>query len=477
MADNLTCGGYVADIEVLQPKVADKMADNLSNHKDLILQALRELGEPAALSEIKAKLNGIPERTLHRWLAQWVATGAVQTSGQKRGRRYFLPMQPPPLPPATSAHLLFSAVALPFIERIRQPLMTRSPCTYDTKWFDAYQPNETFYLDAGQRQRLMQQGRKISNELPAGTYAQRIFTRMLIDLSYNSSRLEGNTYSLLDTQKLLLEGLEADNKLDEEKIMLLNHKDAIRFLVDGINRMEINMDNIRSLHYLLADGLVVAGAAGQIRSDSVRIASSTYMPMDNRERLETQLTRIADKAQRIHDPFEQSFFLLVHIAYLQAFIDVNKRTARLACNIPLVRHNLVPLSFNDIDKDDYASAVLVTYEQQETCPLAELYVWSYLRSCQLYSVTAEAIGIDPLRVQYRQIRRGVIRDIVQHTLHGEALESYIQQQVTALVPAIHQEKFMADLRYDLEHLAPHNIAGMGFSRQELEQWQQTIRSR
>jgi hypothetical protein len=69
----------------------------------------------------------------------------------------------------------------------------------------------------------------------------------------------------------------------------------------------------------------------------------------------------------------------------------------------------------------------------------------------------------------------VIRDIVQHTLHGEALERYIQQQVMALVPAIHQEKFMADLRHDLEHLAPHNIAGMGFSRQELEQWQKTIR--
>ncbi|MDD5391777.1 MAG: Fic family protein [Thiothrix sp.] len=464
----------MADIEVLQPKVADKMADNSSNHKDRILQALRELGEPVALSDIKAKLGDIPERTLHRWLAQWVAIGEVQTAGQKRGRRYFLPTQFSPLAPAASSHLLFSAAAMPFIERVRQPLMTRSPCTYDNAWFDAYQPNETFYLDADQRQRLMQQGRKVSDELPAGTYAQRIFNRLLIDLSYNSSRLEGNTYSLVDTQKLLLEGLEADNKLDEEKIMLLNHKDAIRFLVEGINRLEISTDNIRSLHYLLSDGLVVAGAAGQIRSDSVRIASSTYMPMDNRERLEMQLTRIADKARRIHDPFEQSFFLLVHIAYLQGFIDVNKRTARLACNIPLVRHNLVPLSFNDIDKDDYASAVLVTYEQHEVRPLAELYIWSYLRSCQLYSVTAEAIGIDPLRVQYRQTRRGVIREVVQQLLHGDALESYIQQQVEALVPAIHHEKFMADLRYDLEHLAPHNIAGMGFSRQELERWQQAF---
>jgi Fic family protein len=317
----------------------------------------------------------------------------------------------------------------------------------------------------------MQQGRQVSAELPAGTYAQRIFNRLLIDLSYNSSRLEGNTYSLPDTEKLLLEGITADNKLDAEKIMLLNHKEAIRFLVDGINRLEITTDNIRSLHYLLADGLVISGAAGHLRSDSVRISASTYIPLDNSAKLALQLELITTKAQAIADPFEQSFFLLVHIAYLQAFIDVNKRTSRLACNIPLVRHNLIPLSFNDIDKDDYASAVIVTYENNEITPLAELYVSSYLRSCKLYSATTEAMDIDPLRVQYRQQRRDMLREIVQQRLHGNALETYRQVQVEARIPAPHRAKFMTDLQLDLANLAPFSIAGMGISRRELEAWQ------
>jgi hypothetical protein len=194
--------------------------------------------------------------------------------------------------------------------------------------------------------------------------------------------------------------------------------------------------------------------------------------MDNKSRLAQQLTAITTTAQAIHDPFEQSFFLLVHIAYLQAFIDVNKRTSRLACNIPLVRNNLVPLSFNDIDKDDYASAVLVTYERNNVTPLAELYVSSYLRSCKLYGVTVEAMGIDPLRVQYRQARRELIRAIVQQSLHGDALAKHIQTYTETHVPPEHREKFAADLQADLANLAPFSIAGMGFSVRELEAWQQ-----
>lgn len=442
------------------------MADN----QETVLLLLRDIGKPAALSDLKARLD-VPERTLNRWLAQLVESGQALATGQKRGRRYHLPSAHTEATPAPATPPLFSASALALINRVKQPLITRDPCSYQTGWLDAYQPNQTFYLSAGQRQLLVQQGRQASADLPAGTYAQRIFNRLLIDLSYNSSRLEGNTYSLLDTQKLLLEGLAAGNKLDAEKIMLLNHKEAIRFLVDGINRMEISTDNIRSLHYLLADGLVARNHAGQIRSDPVRVSSSVYIPLDNQHRLEQQLALIADKAQRIGDPFEQSFFLLVHLSYLQAFIDVNKRTARLASNIPLVRHNLAPLSFNDIDKDDYASAVIVTYELNETRPLAELYVWSYLRSCKLYSATAEAIGIDPLRIQYRQARRVLIRAIVQQSLHGQAMEQYVQEQVGQLAPPEHQQKFREDLYHDLANLAPFNIAGMGITRAELEAWQ------
>ncbi len=102
-----------------------------------------------------------------------------------------------------------------------------------------------------------------------------------------------------------------------ETVMLLNHKEAIRFLVDGINRLEINVDNIRSLHYLLADGLIQPEDAGKIRDTGVRISLSTYIPLEGKQQLTTQLNRIVSKARQIQEPYEQSFFLLLHLSYLQ----------------------------------------------------------------------------------------------------------------------------------------------------------------
>jgi hypothetical protein len=144
---------------------------------------------------------------------------------------------------------IFTAENQTLIDQIRQPLINRDPCSYNADWLDAYQPDQTYYLSLEQLKRLHQQGKPLIDNLPAGTYARKIFNHLLINLSYNSARLEGNTYTLADTEKLLLEGKTAPNKLDMETVMLLNHKEAIRFLVDGINRMEINIDNIRSLHY------------------------------------------------------------------------------------------------------------------------------------------------------------------------------------------------------------------------------------
>jgi len=197
------------------------------------------------------------------------------------------------------------------IDQIRQPLIKRDPCSYNADWLDAYQPDQTYYLSLEQRQRLHQQGKPLIDNLPAGTYARKIFNHLLINLSYNSARLEGNTYTLADTEKLLLEGKTAANKLDMETVMLLNHKEAIRFLVDGINRMDV--DNIRSLHYLLADGLIQPEEAGQIRETGVRI--STYIPLEGKQRLTTQFNRMVSKALQIQEPYEQSFFLLVQYIF------------------------------------------------------------------------------------------------------------------------------------------------------------------
>jgi Fic family protein len=438
-----------------------------------LLTLLKTFSYPVAISELLGKLD-VSERTIRRYLQQLTELGLVESQGKNKGVRYFAVSKRENLPindtDGSFSDFAFTAENQIIINQIRQPLIKRSPCSYNADWLESYQPNQTYYLSSEQRQLLHQQGKPLIDELPAGTYARKIFNHLLINLSYNSARLEGNTYTFVDTEKLLLEGKIAANKLDMETVMLLNHKEAIRFLVDGINRMEINVDNIRSLHYLLADGLIQPEEAGQIRETWVRISLSTYIPLEGKQQLTTQLNRIVSKARQIQEPYEQSFFLLVHLSYLQAFIDVNKRTARLAANIPLVRHNLVPISFNDIAIDDYSSALISCYELNQIEPLAQLYVWSYLRSCKHYETRSKSLGIDTLRVKYRQQRRQLIADIVTQQLHDSAQEEHINTYLKENIPKNDQKKFVADLQHDLNTLASYNIAGMGITQKQLKEW-------
>ncbi len=341
---------------------------------DAIINALKRQARPTSMGELLAILGpDFKDRSVRRWLHDLVDQGDVVKTGRMSAVRY----------QATSASVvdeLFSPEALMSLQRVRQPLFNRDPVSYNEEWINGYQPNATFYLSAAMRRALYAQGNRQSDNEAAGTYARKIYNRLLIDLTYNSSRLEGNTYSLLETERFVLAGESADGKLSMEKVMILNHKEAIRHLVDTAEKLKIDSNQLCTIHYLLADGLVERQYAGKLRDHGMRVGGSTYSPYDDNFRLEPQLKKICMLAQAIEDPFEQSFFLLVHVAYLQAFIDVNKRTARISANIPLVKNNCVPLSFNDIDKDDYNSAMICVYELNQTLPLAELYYYSYLRS-------------------------------------------------------------------------------------------------
>jgi len=444
------------------------------SNKDFVLSTLKQLGDNVSLPELmKALGEHYTERTVRRWLMDYVAKGLVEKTGQKRGTRYRALTsgeESPVTLEVTTEHYAFSAQSKKLIQQIQQPLTKRNPVSYNANWFNRYQPNVTSYLPKSLQQQLYQAGKRDSDQQPSGTYARRIYNRLLIDLSYNSSRLEGNTYSLLDTKRLIQEGTSAAGKLDEEKIMILNHKDAISHLVDSTDKLIINEQEICTLHYLLADGLVPNQYAGKVRDYGVRITRSTYIPLENKTRLQKQLQAICQQAAQIDNPYEQSFFLLVHIAYLQAFCDVNKRTSRLAANIPLLLHNVVPLSFNDIDKDDYLSALIALYELNETQPLLELYQYSYLRTCLLYSATAEAVGYDEIRVRYRQQRRDLIRDIILQNLHGDAMQRFIQQHAKARIPPTDLTDFIDDVTEDLTELGPSRIAGLGITQQQLDDW-------
>jgi len=452
--------------------MADKsdLATLLRGHGD-------DWSTPAA---IRAALN-VPERTLRNWLQDLVQKGVVESQGERKGRRYRI--RDRPIVPATGAvtieartptvavESLFSAQSQALIKQVEAPLYTRTPATYQEDWLRAYVPNESAYLSPPRRNELSALGKCDPIYGRAGTYIQKIYQRLLIDFTFNSSRLEGNTYTLIDTERLLLHSEPAPGKPNAERIMILNHKEAIDYLRRNIETLQADETTIRTLHYLLADSLVAPGATGQIREDSVRVSGTTYTPLDGRDRLTRLLLLLLEKARAILDPFEQSFFLLVHISYLQAFVDVNKRTARLASIIPLIRGDYVPQSFVEVDPDSYLKATIAVYELNEVGPLADLYAWSYRRSCQRYDTTAQVVGFDEIAALYRQSRRALVADLVRAQVPTNEVANWITAHLpTNIVLPQHREKFVSDVLAELEHLDASRIGGLGITRQELEAW-------
>lgn len=444
--------------------------------RDKKLLILRHLGleaEPITLKKIRSILK-FSERSLRRWVNELVLEGSVKKIGNKRGTKYQVLSKNGKTNGEPSS--CFSSISLNALKYVRKPVFERKPVAYNHEWLEAYTPNHDRYLSPDLLDQLTKAGRKSDKEDPAGTYAKQIFTRVLVDLSYNSSRLEGNTYSLLDTEKLILSGKSAEGKLDEEKVMILNHKEAIRYLIENAGRLEINERTIYTLHYLLSDGLVESQYSGKVRDHWVRITGSTYMPFENSKILQDYLKKVLSKGALIKEPFEQSLFLLIHISYLQAFSDVNKRTARLSANIPLIINNLVPLSFNDVEREDYTSAMIAIYELQEVNPIIDLFVYSYLRTCAAYESVVKAVGFDQVRVKYRAELRKIIADILKQRLVGSALKNFIDSEIKQNIPLLDQRQFREDIYEDLTQIDASRILGLGISEDELRAWFDAQRS-
>lgn len=435
-----------------------------------VLHYLSQEAESISLHELLKKLGDTyTERSVRRWLAEMVKEGLVEKIGDKRGTKYKAIQHISQ--PEDTLNSCFSQKSKKILEQIQLPIYKRIPVIYMDDWFDTYQPNSSFYIPLELRLHLYEEGKRSTFSAPAGTYAHQIFNRLLIDLSYNSSRLEGNTYSLLDTKKLILEGTSPEGKLDEEKIMILNHKEAIRYLVNTAPRLKIDKETICTLHYLLSDGLLeTTRHAGKVRDHGVRIGGSVYIPFEDPKQLEMRLDRILKKAALIEDPYEQSLFLLIHISYLQAFADVNKRTARLSANIPLIKNNLVPLSFSDVERNDYTSAMIAIYELQDIHPILDLYVFSYMRTCTMYDATVKTMNYDDIRIYYRQQRRDIISHIITHNLVGKFLNEHIFIQTSKLVKKEDQASFIEDVLEDLKEINDSRIVGLGITKDQLKHW-------
>jgi len=355
---------------------------------------------------------------------------------------------------------------------IRQPRTQRPPVSYLPDFLGQYYPNHTYYLSAGLREQLHTLGRSPSEQTPAGTFARDILNRLLIDLSWASSRLEGNTYSRLDTERLIEFGQAAEGKDVMETQMILNHKSAIEYLVRDTEHAGVTAETIVALHAFLSDGLLADPmSCGRLRNRAVDIGGSVYLPIAMPQRIDELFGIVMSMAAEIADPFEQSFFLMVHLPYLQPFEDVNKRVSRLAANIPLIQHNLCPLSFIDVPQQAYVDAVLGVYELNRIELLRDVYIWAYERSCQQYvAVQQQLVPPDIVRLRYRNELAEVIRAIVRDGLATDAAS--ILAGIPNSVSQEDKQKFIILIQNELKTLHAGNAIRFGLRPLEFSVWQE-----
>jgi Fic family protein len=201
----------------------------------------------------------------------------------------------------------------------------------------------------------------------------------------------------------------------------------------------------------------------------VDIGKSVYRPSSTPQQIEDALDALLGKANQIRDPFEQSFFMMVHLPYLQPFADINKRTSRLAANLPLFRANLCPLTFLDVPEKAYSSATLGVYEMTRVELLRDLYVWAYERSTQEYlAIKQDLAEPDPIRLAWRDFIKQAIRKVITHP-ELDPLSS-IQQSVTERIPENEQPGVQALIVEELRRLHEGVLARYGLRPSDYAAW-------
>ena len=358
-------------------------------------------------------------------------------------------------------------------EWVRRPITHRRPVGYDRKLLDSYRPNETFYLNAADwRARLGEIGRTQFSQRAAGTYARDILNRLLIDLSWASSRLEGNTYSRLDTQNLIEHSRAAEGKDRLETQMILNHKQAIEFLIEQAEEVGFDMYTFMNLHALLSENLLPDPAAsGRLREKIVEIGGTVYRPLAVPQQVEELFRIILKKTGAIRDPFEQAFFLMVHVPYLQPFEDVNKRVSRIAANIPFIKNNLCPLSFVDVPERAYVDGTLAVYEHARVDLLRDVFTWAYERSCESFKAIAGSLPEpDPFRLKYRAELVEAVAELVRA---GKAVNVRAVRDIAAnLIPVEDQPRFLKMVFEELRNLHEGNVARYKLRLAEFKAWRE-----
>jgi Fic family protein len=278
---------------------------------------------------------------------------------------------------------------------LSRPPHQRPTVRYNPDLLESYRPNESFLLTDEQMMAMEKTGLVSGvNEAQAlGKPYERVLASLLIDLVHASSNLENVNISWLDT-KTLIEFGELPKGLSETQLrIVLNHKDAISYLKEHGRDLSVGKTDLMNIHSLLIKGLLGdESAVGSLRSVVVKFNDSKYMPPDNPHQLREIFDLFCEKVGAISNPHEQSFFTMAFIPYMQPFQDGNKRTSRIAMNIPLVKNGMAPFSFSDMGKRDYMFGLLAFYERGRHNFLANRFANAYEKSAKRYAELIDHIN-------------------------------------------------------------------------------------
>lgn len=206
--------------------------------------------------------------------------------------------------------------------------------------------------------------------------------RLTIELSWKSSQIEGNTYSLIDTEILIKERVEAKGHRKEETVMILNHKRALDYVFENTKEFKkTDLFSMEKIHQMLTTGM---GVKKGIRNNPVRIIGTKYIPPESRVKIVKFLNSAFEKINSTKDPFSKALALILVISYAQPFEDGNKRTARILANAVLMANNACPLSYRSVDESDYKKAMILFYEQNSFRFFKELFVGQFKFSVNNY---------------------------------------------------------------------------------------------
>ena len=329
-------------------------------YKEFLKYLTGHIGEILTMQEME-RATGIARKTLYRYRTRAMKEWSLVQIGHGKYR---------------PKHESISYLARPFFERI--------PVKYNPGFLRSYTPNISSFLGIEREKiRLATEDFTLFSTLDYMSN-RRAIEIFLVDLSYASSHLEGNTYDYMDTEILIQYGKSNDQKTRDETTMILNHKKAIEHIIANRNDFTFAKKDFFDIHTLLARWLIHDTYLGIFRTTPVRIGGSRYEPIDDPLIIEIEFQLFIEKLRAIHDPFEQSLFILVFIPYFQAFIDLNKRTSRISANIPLIAHGHAPISLIAVEPKTYTNAILAIYELNDPSLMARVFAENYILNMRRY---------------------------------------------------------------------------------------------